>query len=154
MKVFQSTPHARGATQLRTAVANHLIHFNPRSREGSDLCKFIRYACQKAISIHAPARGATGFSTATQISDLISIHAPARGATGTHPSYFWSDFEFQSTLPRGERQSRNLTLTATAGFQSTPPRGERLPMLRFAQRICNFNPRSREGSDFTTNRAA
>ena len=33
------------------------------------------------ISIHAPARGATGFLLPQDLKDIISIHAPARGAT-------------------------------------------------------------------------
>ncbi len=33
------------------------------------------------ISIHAPARGATGFFFAHKATKVISIHAPARGAT-------------------------------------------------------------------------
>ena len=55
-------------------------HFNPRSREGSDVCR-----------IHA----ADGV--------VISIHAPAKGATYTSTS---GDFfvPFQSTLPRRERR--------------------------------------------------
>ncbi len=34
-----------------------------------------------AISIHAPARGATSFVSSSPVSGVISIHAPARGAT-------------------------------------------------------------------------
>ena len=54
--------------------------FNPRSREGSD--DFVSQREQfTGISIHAPARGATGIGTAVKKSAAISIHAPARGAT-------------------------------------------------------------------------
>ena len=38
----------------------HLVDFNPRSREGSDAFK-IDLICDNKISIHAPAKGATGF---------------------------------------------------------------------------------------------
>ena len=38
-----------------------LCHFNPRSREGSDLDEGIGHGPLDAISIHAPARGATPF---------------------------------------------------------------------------------------------
>ena len=80
-------------------------YFNPRSREGSDasvigisftLSRFqstlprgerqaswIRIVCYTRISIHAPARGATGASMRAIMRALISIHAPARGATVT-----------------------------------------------------------------------
>ena len=57
-------------------------YFNPRSREGSDKIDLVLCLREKAISIHAPARGATlGGGKAVSKTD-ISIHAPARGATG------------------------------------------------------------------------
>ena len=34
-----------------------------------------------AVSIHAPARGATGRATKNCDPPIVSIHAPARGAT-------------------------------------------------------------------------
>ena len=98
----------------------------------------------------------------------ISIHAPARGATGSwrnpyHPG------QFQSTLPRGERPFRKpcrfttITISIHAPargateraddhdllpqFQSTLPRGERLCTYVIPMDSRNFNPRSREGSD-------
>ena len=57
------------------------LDFNPRSREGSDRAIFshVRHIC---ISIHAPAKGATGMEVNMQMADDISIHAPAKGATG------------------------------------------------------------------------
>ena len=55
----------------------------------------------------------------------ISIHAPARGATPLEiPESLLQ--KFQSTLPRGERRSGHT----------------------FWQEHLDFNPRSREGSDF------
>ena len=54
----------------------------------------------------------------------ISIHAPARGAT-INAVVISSLLRFQSTLPRGER--RELRVGEIGG--------------------CDFNPRSREGSD-------
>ena len=81
------------------------------------------------ISIHAPARGATGQLQPAISGGCISIHAPARGATGLC-NYNYSRSGFQSTLPRGERQ------------------------IFYEQRRTNgnFNPRSREGSDITFRR--
>ena len=123
-----------------------------------------------AISIHAPAWGATrkaSFFCAKKLK--ISIHAPAWGATLR--LYRWSqrNFKFQSTLPRGERRiaflisitSNNISIHApawgatgpfsaascSAVFQSTLPRGERhLSYAKYAD-IRYFNPRSRVGSD-------
>ena len=99
-------------------------YFNPRSREGSDLnCKARQYL--QYISIHAPARGATNTGLFDELKGNISIHAPARGATSTMDLQAMSKV-FQSTLPRGERH--NVDTKKSSFF--------------------NFNPRSREGSDY------
>ena len=55
-------------------------HFNPRTREGCDIMEGLYYR-QIAISIHAPAKGATIFDSAVETRVNISIHAPAKGAT-------------------------------------------------------------------------
>ena len=99
-------------------------NFNPRSREGSDVRLASQYLGLNSISIHAPARGATTFSTL-----LLSQH------------------EFQSTLPRGERPDNIYILSNTRKFQSTLPRGERQKIYNSRLFVSNFNPRSREGSD-------
>ena len=78
--LFQSTPPARGATYAADRLKRRLVHFNPRSREGSD--------CVLPVS---------------WIHHAISIHAPARGATFSSWRFAYSS-KFQSTLPRGERQ--------------------------------------------------
>ena len=55
------------------------------------------------ISIHAPAKGATGLFSLWKVDKIISIHAPAKGAT---INVAWSQLidKFQSTLPRRERR--------------------------------------------------
>ena len=55
-------------------------YFNPRSREGSDP-EPQHTAAEIHISIHAPAKGATGYDLAPLGRNAISIHAPAKGAT-------------------------------------------------------------------------
>ena len=144
-------------------------YFNPRSREGSDANgNIMLQRCN--ISIHAPARGAT-FTLCTINRDfVISIHAPARGATafiaeviifnifqstlprGERRIVWFSPCSmpvFQSTLPRGERHKLRSIAGQGQIFQSTLPRGERLARRFLPHRGRNFNPRSREGSDFT-----
>ena len=49
---------AKGATQAGERYREHVGHFNPRSREGSDFGKLLRHI-PAVISIHAPAKGAT-----------------------------------------------------------------------------------------------
>ena len=102
-----------------------LAYFNPRSREGSDQNLRWKISAATEISIHAPARGATGARTMETGIYIISIHAPARGAT-THGEPGMATAKFQSTLPRGERRYSGLEEYADKG---------------------DFNPRSREGSD-------
>ena len=99
-EVFQSTlPHGERLKQLFTP--RNSWGFNPRSRTGSD-AKVAGHGTEGAVSIHAPARGATQHRQ----SGLYSI-------------------AFQSTLPHGERPSRPSSPAQTDRFQSTLPHGER-----------------------------
>ena len=98
--------------------------FNPRSREGSDLCMicsvclmyisihapakgatvlYLHGLDNNSISIHAPAKGATSLGLKISVPILISIHAPAKGATDGCMVHKQSS-RFQSTLPRRERR--------------------------------------------------
>ena len=57
--------------------------------------------------------------------------------------------QFQSTLPRRERPVPLETASSWLPFQSTLPRRERRCSDSFTlKQLFNFNPRSREGSDF------
>ena len=78
-------------------------HFNPRARVGRDVALPRPFADPHAISIHAPAWGATAFDFALFVALVISIHAPAWGAT-TLKSCISTSFLFQSTRPRGARR--------------------------------------------------
>ena len=60
-----------------------------------------------------------------RIIELVSIHAPAWGATGFSSFFSWS-LLFQPTLPHGERQSTRSPKTTSGWFQPTLPHGERL----------------------------
>ena len=97
-------PRSREGSDVCFRVYERLsIYFNPRSREGSDNSVKPFVIRIDSISIHAPARGATLFRNVMQLETQISIHAPARGATVKELcEIVWG--EFQSTLPRGERR--------------------------------------------------
>ena len=84
--------------------------------------------------------------TKSNTSPDISIHAPARGATG---EYSIAEFTamFQSTLPRGERLSCENGNYYGDWFQSTLPRGERRILNVNIMQPRSFNPRSRAGND-------
>ena len=124
----------------------HELNFNPRSHEGSDLCRrWIRRSIM--ISIHAPTRGATCF---THYDFPFLLYFNPRSHEGSD-RYLLIIFlladRFQSTLPRGERQTVALWKLWLNVFQSTLPRGERQPTTSSGNKSQYFNPRSHEGSD-------
>ncbi len=120
--------------------------FNPRPRTGSDDIQIVAYALDKRVSIHAPARGATGGILDQPAGLMVSIHAPARGATGLTVLDF-DDIQVSIHAPaRGatgrlgiKRDAAIVSIHAPArgatnqhrlicrrlAFQSTPPHGER-----------------------------
>ena len=167
-------------------------YFNPRSREGSDAIPHGAWppeilfqstlprgerrrasrqcSCVPGISIHAPARGATGRRDSRFRFLDISIHAPARGATAVcrindcrsvnfNPrSREGSDRHFSSSVcvnddfnPRSREGSDRRFFSHIllyVLFQSTLPRGERHQgVIDLHSGLYDFNPRSREGSD-------
>ena len=78
----------------------------------------------------------------------ISIHAPARGATKQSKGYGVLHGLFQSTLPRGERQPCLLEYPANNEISiHAPARGATDCILFCVYSFTYFNPRSREGSD-------
>ena len=120
-------------------------HFNPRSREGSDNNAQPNIYGQ-AISIHAPARGATRWfrkllppyiyfnPRSREGSDHIQSHKNSTSINFNPRSREGSDLTrlhrsnlyllFQSTLPRGERPSSTATKANTAAISiHAPARG-------------------------------
>ena len=80
--------------------------------------------------------------------EYISIHAPARGATLflRNPSLV---IIFQSTLPRGERRQLCHPFCHAPQISiHAPARGATSTKFFLTKRSYNFNPRSREGSDY------
>ena len=143
--------------------------FNPRSREGSDLLSYLPLLHQN-ISIHAPARGATFDSMRCISVHGISIHAPARGATITAFPRFATFYISIHAPARGAtcRRSRHfpfrpISIHAPARGATqypryyhalqlisihAPARGATIRRCTCFLKVRNFNPRSREGSDF------
>ena len=81
--------------------------------------------------------------------NIISIHAPARGATSQEKESRRSSRKFQSTLPRGERPADSSvgSVQACEDFNPRSREGSDFDLNdRFSGRTY-FNPRSREGSD-------
>ena len=121
-------------------------NFNPRPREGSDRI-FLTAVCLQSHFNPRPREGSDTVDNLTPIGLFaISIHAPARGAT-ILMSLASLILSFQSTPPRGERPPAAVVSQVCSEFQSTPPRGERPPYSNTGRSGRNFNPRPREGSD-------
>ena len=186
-------PRSREGSDERHPISTSDIrNFNPRSREGSD--DKIQKAASDVSDFNPRSREGSddrddqrGYGPVA-----ISILAPARGATIAQIRTLTMQLSFQSSLPRGERPGLAVTKTFTIAFQSSLPRGERpspsdgvtgtwdisilapargatakfdeamatlaisiLAPARGATKIrthasnirCDFNPRSREGSD-------
>ena len=81
------------------------------------------------------------------IKSAISIHAPARGATIFPFFILLSDNRFQSTLPRGERHQRVLEDLTPKNFNPRSREGSDFINIMIPLDCYHFNPRSREGSD-------
>ena len=143
---FNPRPRA-GGDAARAALGAHPGGFNPRPRAGGDTL-LERPVADAAVSIHAPARGATPRSrTSTR--------------TGTC---------FNPRPRAGGRPHRAVARGVARRFQSTPPRGGRLPRRRRPRSrrevsihapargatsmasisllyVGSFNPRPRAGGD-------
>ena len=148
----------------------YIIYFNPRSREGSDSFKGYTSRILRQISIHAPARGATftnivgnytcqfqstlprgerpDSSIYSEYDCIISIHAPARGATRLQ-------IKSATIIPisihapaRGATDFQPCTVCLYYDFNPRSREGSDFKSKHnHFQSYRNFNPRSREGSD-------
>ena len=113
---------ARGATAFNNG-ALHMICFNPRARAGRDKGKSLFFTDADLFQSTRP-RGARHKLAINSAKLLVSIHAPARGATGLVFGRLTRQ-TFQSTRPRGARQVGDSIFIAESEFQSTRPRGAR-----------------------------
>ena len=78
----------------------------------------------------------------------ISIHAPARGAT-SFTSLIGISTGFQSTLPQGERRCKMVFNSINNNFNPRSRKGSDIKYCSSFIVPSNFNPRSRKGSDDT-----
>ena len=79
-KCFNPRTHT-GCDPLRSFTCKAASGFNPRTHTGCDFSLMI-FSASICVSIHAPTRGATGFTAHKLGLGSVSIHAPTRGATG------------------------------------------------------------------------
>ena len=148
VKSFQST-RPQGARPVMTTAHTMQGLFQSTRPQGARRRRAGDAGHRRQVSIHAPARGATGVARLRHKWIVVSIHAPARGATGLKwgRHFFHTSFNprarkgrdqseftnatglfvFQSTRPQGARRLSLATFTPGAMFQSTRPQGARLP---------------------------
>ena len=143
---FNPRPPARGATAAIVIVwliINISIH---APREGGRL-KFGHTALQLCkISIHAPHEGGDRHRHSSRGHLAISIHAPARGATIIHLELAVLDNDFNPRPPRGGRPAPQRLHVQGIQFQSTPPaRGGDHDAGGCLQSLYHFNPRPPRG---------
>ncbi|EET62049.1 hypothetical protein BRYFOR_05712 [Marvinbryantia formatexigens DSM 14469] len=107
--------------------------FNPRSREGSDTARKIHMP--PVMDFNPRSReGSDRLATLANATADISIHAPARGATGQSPEHVVV-FIFQSTLPRGERRKCLLLMGSVGNFNPRSREGSDLSAPYKYQRL-------------------
>ena len=142
---FQSTPpHGGRHFRFWNDIAGNMFQSTPphggRRRSG------LPYRYRHAVSIHAPAWGATEIRENPRPIQLVSIHAPAWGATIKSGIYDPGCFCFN---PRPRMGGDTLTSLArrSFAFQSTPPHGGRPCGISQWRAVGGFNPRPRMGGD-------
>ena len=102
----------------------------------------------EAISIHAPARGATLRRGNDIVSCLYFNPRSREGSDGAKEHEVLDIYKFQSTLPRGERRLlSSISAVSHTYFNPRSREGSDSPARFFPLPCLYFNPRSREGSD-------
>ena len=144
---FQST-RPRGARRRSCRRNQRERCFNPRAREGRDAPAQKRRRIFD-VSIHAPARGATIPDEPAAALAGVSIHAPARGATSA-TMRLTSASLFQSTRPRGARRVTQYVAGVVEGFNPRAREGRDWSRASLSNSTGSFNPRAREGRDILT----
>ena len=142
--------------------------FNPRSHAGSDRRALVildpgeqfqstlprgerpprprHTRSRRAVSIHAPTRGATFHNGSPAFCIKVSIHAPTRGATGVM-CFINDDCPVSIHAPtRGATHTIFARVDLHVVSIHAPTRGATCPASRLC-RLPSFNPRSHAGSD-------
>ena len=167
---------ARGATRRSCACHAPSGCFNPRAREGRDLCGRGNGSARRGFNPRAREGRDRSARHAAHQTQRVSIHAPARGATRlpwrpwVEPSRFnpraregrdrgwrWCRRRRTCFNPRA-REGRDAVPVALTiklqPFQSTRPRGARRGRRGSTPGVSGFNPRAREGRDQPAQRGA
>ena len=123
MQAFQSTLPRRERPFKHSNIPIQ-THFNPRSREGSDINRPFIFKFMRNFNPRSR-EGSDNIKSNINVADGISIHAPAKGAT---VPCFINHFKFNNFNPRsreGSDDGDSIVIKRYKEFQSTLPRRER-----------------------------
>ena len=115
---------ARGATATAATTSSICISFNPRPRAGGDFFNYFFFVFCLSFNPR-PRAGGDDIHTPIRGCSAVSIHAPARGATQRYYQARRSAPGFNPRPRAGGDSPANRRLLAYCRFQSTPPRGGR-----------------------------
>ena len=123
------------------------LHFNPRSRKGSDTHRLIYNVYTIQFQSTLPQGERLGTLTQTAIILIFQSTLP-QGERRRILDTLQMDVQFQSTLPQGERRPLNIYQTPTKYISiHAPARGATNWTVILNEVLYYFNPRSRKGSD-------
>ena len=146
--LFYFNPRSReGSDNGVNYISGMISDFNPRSREGSDESETPQQERDMLYFNPRSREGSDGDTDYICFCSRISIHAPAKGATFIAFAVVFSVVLFQSTLPRRERRWWMTLLHRRADFNPRSREGSDYTGVSSLIGNRNFNPRSREGSD-------
>ena len=115
---FDPRPHARGDPQRRTGCGRAVSIHAPTRGATTEADRSRNRRCNR-VSIHAPTRGATAIRPSRVVRN-VSIHAPTRGATQTRMAVRSAQVSIHAPTrgATGRRRGREIA----EQFRSTPPR--------------------------------
>ena len=114
---------ARGATSTGFRGTFRTSRFNPRPRAGGDFHDTINRWHTCPFQSTPPRGGRLAAARRRRLRMHVSIHAPARGATGSGSRPTSGRGSFQSTPPRGGRRSPTTRPAPRNGFNPRPRAG-------------------------------
>ena len=137
---------ARGATPLLSNTTSCFVRFQSTRPRGARPCRRLSDGLSILFQSTRPRGARPGGSGDTAPLCAVSIHAPARGATW-RPRNRIDDGLFQSTRPRGARRGGHRESFRLRRFNPRAREGRDASATHEVSNKKCFNPRAREGRD-------
>ena len=142
---------AKGATTATVRLKRWHRHFNPRSRKGSDLPQKRKRRYIRIFQSTLPRRERQYKAFLKCNAPAISIHAPAKGATKGKVNNYGNYINFNPRSREGSDAACHIRQKCSQYFNPRSREGSDQKPEIIRGSIINFNPRSREGSDRSGN---